>query len=321
VFWLAVALFLAYGLAAVAPLLRYGLRGRVGALIAWCFVPIIPGCPLLIPPAKAGLRVVAVFLTADIAFKVIDYFRHWTEFERSTILREYYRFLIPFPLLSLVYPDHKQRLQQPVSLWPDVIRLVGGTAGFVIALLLVMATSHVALLQSSFVVDHLVMLLIFVLAIESLSRAMCGIERLAGFDTHPIVQNAYLSRSVAEFWQRWNYRMHDWLYRNVFEATGGRRTPIRSLLMACLVSGIFHEVAFAMATSQFTGYQFAFFAIQGPAALVSRKLERMARRGGFAGKLIAHGTTLLFLAITSVLFFDGVGRIFPFVYAHPSPLP
>jgi hypothetical protein len=115
--------------------------------------------------------------------------------------------------------------------------------------------------------------------------------------------------------------MHDWLYRNVFEATGGRRAPIRSVLAAFLVSGIFHELAFALATSRITGYQFMFFTIQGPAALASRKLERLARRGGIAGKIAAHGFTLLFLAITSVLFFDGVSKIFPFIYASVSPLP
>jgi hypothetical protein len=276
---------------------------------------------LLIPSAKVGLRAAAAFASTDIAFRMVDYFRRWADVERSIVLREYYRFLIPFPVLSVVYPDHKRRLLRAESLWPDLIRVSGGTAGFVIALLTIIATSRVALLKSSFVLDHVVMLLVFVLGIESLSRTLCGIERLAGFDTRPIIQNAYLARSVAEFWQRYNYRMHDWLYRNVFEWTGGRRAPIRSVLAAFAVSGIFHELAFALATSRLTGYQFVFFTIQGPAALASRKLERLARRGGIAGKVAAHGTTLLFLAITSVLFFDGVSKIFPFVYASASPLP
>jgi hypothetical protein len=88
-----------------------------------------------------------------------------------------------------------------------------------------------------------------------------------------------------------------------------------------LVSGLFHELAFAMATSRLTGYQFAFFTIQGPAALASGRLERLARRGGILAKVAAHGATILFVAVTSVLFFDGVGRIFPFIYASQSPLP
>ena len=126
---------------------------------------------------------------------------------------------------------------------------------------------------------------------------------------------------ASEFWRRYNYRIHDWLYRNVFQVTGGRRAPVRSMVLVFLVSGVFHELMFGIATSRFTGYQLAFFALQAPAALASGRLERLARRGGVAGKVIAHGSTILFLAVTSVLFFDGVGKVFPFIYASESPLP
>jgi D-alanyl-lipoteichoic acid acyltransferase DltB (MBOAT superfamily) len=163
--------------------------------------------------------------------------------------------------------------------------------------------------------------LIFIPVIESISRVLYGFERLVGFATTPIIQNAYLSRTVSEFWRRYNYRLHDWLYRNVFQATGGRRTPVRSVLLVFAFSGVFHEAAFALATSRLTGYQFAFFAIQGPAVLASRRLERLARRGGVAGRVTAHGVTILFLFVTSVLFFHGVSQVFPSVLVNGSPLP
>ena len=319
--WLFLAILIAYGCAVVAPLVRYRLRGRVGAFVGWCFVPIILVCPSLIPSPNVGLRAASAFASVDITFKMVDYFRRWRHVERSIVLREYYRFLIPFPVLSAVYPDHKRRLLRPESPRPQVLRLLGGIIGFTIALQAIRVLSRIALIRSSFALNHAVMLLTFVLAIESLSRAICGLERLAGFDTTPIIRNAYLSRTVSEFWRRYNDRIHDWLYRNVFQATGGRRAPVRSLLLVFLVSGLFHEVAFALATSRLTGYQFAFFTIQGPAALASGRLERLARRGGIAGKIMAHGATILFVAVTSVLFFDGVSKIFPFVYASQSPLP
>jgi hypothetical protein len=318
--WLVVAILLAYACAVVAPLLRYRLRGRVGVLVGWCFVPIIVVCPLLIPSPNAGLRAASAFLSGDIFFKIVESFRHWGNGERSMSLRDYYRFLIPFPVLSAVYPDHKRQLLRPESPWPQILRLVGGIVGCTLALLAIRALSRIALLRANFALNHAVMLLTFVLAIESLSRALCGLERLAGFDTTPIIRNAYVSRTVSEFWRRYNYRIHDWFYRNVFQATGGRRAPVRSVLLVFLVSGLFHEAAFALATSRLTGYQFAFFTLQAPAALASGRLERLARRGGIAGKITAHGATTLFLAVTSVLFFDGVNKIFPFVYASPSPL-
>jgi hypothetical protein len=319
--WFLLAILVAYSCAVAAPLLRCRLRGRVGAGVGWCFVPIILVCPLLIPAAKVGLRAICAVAAGDITFKVLEYFRHWGNTERGMALRDYYRFLIPFPAFSVVYPAHKRRLLRLESPWPQVLRLCGGIVGCIIAVQAIRAASGIALVRSSFALNHVVMLVTFVLAIESLSRALWGLERLACFDTTPIIRNAYLSRSVSEFWRRYNYRVHDWFYRNVFLATGGRRTPVRSLLLVFLVSGLFHEVMFAVATSRLSGYQLAFFTIQGPAALASGHLDRLARRGGIAGKIAAHGATILFVAVTSVLFFDGVRKIFPFIYASPSPLP
>jgi hypothetical protein len=220
-----------------------------------------------------------------------------------------------------VYPDHKRRLPRPDRPWPHVLRILGGSASIAAGVVLVRSVSTTVVVQSSPALDHAVRVLVFVPVIESVSRVLYGVERLAGFGTSPIVRNAFLSRTVSEFWQRYNYRLHDWLYRNVFRAAGGQRAPVRSVLLVFVFSGLFHEAAFALATWRVTGYQFAFFAIQGPAALASRHLERLARRGGVAGRVTAHGATVLFLSVTSVLFFHGVSEVFPSVLVNGSPLP
>ena len=77
---------------------------------------------------------------------------------------------------------------------------------------------------------------------------------------------------------------------------------------------------FGIATSRSTGYQPAFFALQAPAALASGRIERFAQQGGTTGEIVAHASTILFLGVTSVRFFDGVRRAFPFIYATESPL-
>ena len=205
-FWLILAILIAYGLAAVAPLLRQKLPSRLGAAAVWCLVPVVVACPLLVPPAKVGRRAASAFVSVDIAFKMVDFFRRWGDVDRSMVLREYYRFLIPLPVLSAVYPDHMRRLPDGGSPWFEVMRLAGGSAGFAIASLAMMALSRVALLRSSFALDHVVMLLVFVLGINSLWSALCGIEHWRDSSTRPIIQNAYLSRSVSEFWLRYNYR-------------------------------------------------------------------------------------------------------------------
>jgi hypothetical protein len=319
--WLILAILAAYGCAGVAAQVRHRRRGRSSGVLSWCFVPIVLVCPLLVPSANVGLRAASAFVSGDIAFRMVDLFRQWEILTQRGAMREYFRFLVPFPVLSVVYPDHKLRLRQRQRPWPAILRILGGAAGFLLALLAVRSLSDVAMLRSNFALNHVAVLPIFLLGVESLSYAMCGLERLAGFDTTPIIRSAYLSRTPAEFWRRYNFRIHDWLYRNVYQATGGRRHPVRSILYVFLVSGLFHEVMFTVATSRLTGYQLVFFTLQGPAALASGHLARLARRGGTVGNCAARGATILFMALTSVFFFDGVRRVFPFVYAAPSPLP
>ncbi len=318
--WLVLAIVAVYGCAAAALLLRRRIGGRAGAVAGWGFVATTFACPLLIPAASSGLRAGAAFFSADVMFKLVDIFRRRSRSGWDATLRQNLWFLVPFPAFSAVDPDHKRRLRRPENPWPQVGRIVGGTAGCLLAVLVLTTLTRLGPVRSSFVLNHAAMLLTFVVAIESISRVICGLERLAGFDTTPGIRNAYLSRTVAEFWQRYNDRVHTWLYRNVFMPSGGRRSPARSILLVFLVSGLFHEVAFTVAASRLTGYQLALFAIQGPAALASGPLERLARRGGLTGRITAHGATILFLAVTSVLFFDGMSRIFPFVYSARSPL-
>ena len=227
---------------------------------------------------------------------------------------------MPFPVFAVVYPDHRRRLARPDRPWPHALRILGGLAGVALGVLLAEAKRGVEPFRSSFPLDHAAMLVLFVLAIESLSQVLYGFERLAGYDVSPIIRRAYLSRSVSEFWRRYNGRVHDWLHRNVFLASGGGRHPARGVVLVFLVSGLFHEVMFDVATSKITGYQLAFFLIQAPPALALRWSSAW-RGGGIAGRVVAHGLTILFLSAASILFFRGVSDIFPFIYASRPPLP
>ena len=84
--------------------------------LGWCFVPIIPGLPVAHSVRECrGAGRASVFISSDITFKMVEYFRHWGNVERSIVLRDYYRFLIPFPVFSCVYPNHKRRLLRPES--------------------------------------------------------------------------------------------------------------------------------------------------------------------------------------------------------------
>jgi hypothetical protein len=320
--WLLLALTAEFGCAFAVALVGLWSRGRFASAAGWCAAAACVTSPLLIPADHVGLRAIALLLSVELVLKLIDFLRHrgrggWD----AQVARDYCRCLIPFPALAVVYPDHKRRLTQPDPPWPHLLRIVIGSICATAGLLLMRWASMHAVVRAHPALDHILRVAIFIPVIESLSRVLYAFERLAGFDTAPIVHNMYLSRTVAEFWHRYNYRVHDWLYRNVFQPTGGRRAPVRATLLTFAISGVLHEAAFALATSRWTGYQFAFFAIQGPAALAWRPLERLARRGGIAGRAAAHAVTILFLAVTSVLFFHGVSKVFPSILVKRSPLP
>jgi len=268
-----------------------------------------------------GLRAASAFASTDIAFKIVDFLRQHSGAWDRGVACEYCRFLIPFPVLAIVYPDHMRRLARPDLPGRHVVRILGGTAVVVAGIVVVRTLSGIAVVRSSPPLDHVVRLLVFVPTIEAISRVLDGIERLAGYETRPIIRNAFRARTVAEFWRRYNYRMHDWYDRNVFRPSDGRHAPARGVALVFLVSGLHHELMFGIATSEFTGYQFAFFLLQAPAVMASGRLERWARRGGIAGKVAAHGATILFMAATSVLFFHGVAVVFPSILANGSPLP
>jgi hypothetical protein len=181
--------------------------------------------------------------------------------------------------------------------------------------------SKVWIVRSCFPLDHAAMLVIFVITIESLSRLLWGLERLARYDTTPIVDKAYLATTPGEFWRRWNSRVGAWLEYNVFRPSGGNRAPIRGVFVTFLVSALFHEIAFALATSRFTGYQFTFFILQAPAVVVSHRIAPFVNRSGLTVKVVARALSVLWFYFTSMLFFSGVNRIFPFIYASQPWLP
>jgi D-alanyl-lipoteichoic acid acyltransferase DltB (MBOAT superfamily) len=181
--------------------------------------------------------------------------------------------------------------------------------------------SGLAAVRAFFPLDHAIKLTIFVVTLEALSRLLWGLERIARFDTTPIIDRAYLATTPGEFWRRWNTRVGTWLDRNVFRRSGGRRAPIRGIVLAFSVSALLHEVAFAIATSRFTGCQFAFFMLQAPVVALSHRIAPFVNRGGPAIKTVARVLTVLWFYVTSVLFFEGVNRVFPFLYASQPWLP
>jgi hypothetical protein len=276
----------------------------------------------IIPREHVVLRALAALVIVDLVFRVIDFARQrWRGEIQTAGWADYFGFLIPFPWLLAVFGQKNRRLRVDQRSTTDLLRLLLGLAGTVLGFALLFAANKSSALQSSFLLDHITKLFIYVLAIESIAQALCGLERLVGFDTRPLFDRVHLARTPADFWRRANTRSQAWLYLNVFVPSGGRRALSRGIWATFLVSGLLHEIAFDIATSRITGYQLIFFLLQGPAVLYSPRLDRLARTRGIWGAALAHAATILWFATTSIFFFAGVDRIFPFFYTSDRWLP
>ena len=316
------AVIAAYCYAVMAfPLLR--IRGRFGRFLAICVALITPLCAFLISADRVIERAFAELVAVDLSFKMIDFARqHGNRPAKSIPFRDYLRFLAPFPALLVVFGERDKRTaaRPPLARELVIISLLGCViAG---ALVTVQVADGKAAVQASFLLDQAIKLALFVVTIEAFSRMSWGIERLAGYGTTPIIDRCYLATTPGDFWRRYNRRVGRWLYLNVFRPSGGRRAPVRGVFLTFFVSAVFHEVCFAIATSRFTGCQFAFFFLQAPAVAVSIRFQAVVDRAGPVFRAMSRAVTVAWFYVTSVLFFEGVDRIFPFVYAsRPSWLP
>jgi hypothetical protein len=315
------AVVAAYCYAVMAfPLLR--LQGRFGRMLAICVALVSPLCAFLIAADRVIERAFAELVAVDLSFKMIDFARQQRARARSISFRDYLRLLPPFPVLLVVFGEREKLAPERPPLLKElaIVLLLGYViAGTVTA---VFVADRSAAVQYSFPLDHAIKLALFIVTIEAFSRMSWGLERLAGYGTTPIIDDCYLATTPGDFWRRYNRRVGQWLYLNVFRPSGGHRVPVRGVFLTFFVSAVFHEVCFAIATSRFTGCQFVFFFLQAPAVAVSNRLQTAVDRGGPGLRAISRVITIAWFYVTSVLFFEGVDRIFPFVYAsRPSWLP
>jgi hypothetical protein len=311
----------AYAIAlATYPALRRG-----GVMAAAAAIPVsvaVVGTLFIIPPQFRMHRAIAAVLCVDLFFRLVDFTRQNLRGDlREVGWARYSRFLIPFPIFLVVFGQKDRPLRSDRRSFADGLRVLLGSAGVATGFVLAFSAQHSSALQSSFLLDHVAKLFIFILTIESMASALCGLERLFGYDTTPVVRRAFLSKTPADFWRRWNNRVQPWLYWNVFLPSGGRRMHIRGIWATFFVSAILHEVGFAIATSEITGYQFTFFLIQAPAVMLSPALDRLSLASPFVGAAIARAVTIFWIGGTSILFFHGVELIFPFMYASEPWLP
>jgi hypothetical protein len=308
---------------AMVLIARPALNARRGRWLAVALLAVLlTSGILLIPQDRIGLRALACVVFIDLFLRLADAARRAdaaTSLARTTT--DFAKFLIPFPLFLVAGEEWIAAVRSPNPPVVDWPRTIGGIVVHVACWPLLLLLQSNPLLASHFLVDHLCKVGLFVIAIESAAQGVLGIERLLGFRTELMMNRIGQSRTPADFWARYNRRVHVWLLRNVFRPSGGAHRPLRGVVLVFAFSAAFHELAFDLATSRVDGYQATFFLLQIPAVLLSPGLERFAKRNGLMGIVTAHAATILWMAASSVFFFRGVQMVFPFLYASTPWLP
>ena len=300
--------FLAPYLIAFAAFLILSKRGPLlwGTPISVCMLIVMT--PWLVPADNPLLRFLASISAAVVAIKVMDVsldVRH-----RSTpTWREYLDFLAnPFVLVRRCLA-----LERRPKLHENLVSLAGGSLGCAAGRVLLLGLFSADWSGLHFVAEHVSKVVTLMLTITSGLTAATAIWRLCGGTARDYMDRPLLARTPAEFWRRYNRNMQQFFWQDIFKTNGGRRAPIRTMLLVFAVSALLHELIFSAAVGRVQGYQTAFFALQGLAAALT---ARVKVKGWLTIPWIAG--TLVFNLASSVLFFASIHAVVPF-YSQGLP--
>ena len=149
--------------------------------------------PLVIRSEYITLRALVCVLAVDLFFKTTDYAFQWRQdLVGDQGFLSYARFLIPFPVFLVRFGV---RTRDVSFSWATFCATGVGCLGVALGFALLEVVSHTDTARSSFVLDHTCKFFIFTLTIEALARALHGLERLAGYNTEPLIHDAWRSRT------------------------------------------------------------------------------------------------------------------------------
>ena len=313
---LALALLL---MAAAAALFAWTLRAKTQRVRLCFFLPLgggILALPILYnlthePPI--GVKIAFTMYCPLVASKLLNLYMDAEHWRTQPLIRWIAFFPSPFVLNHRRYLSEKPRPRAT-----NLRLLLRGMLQIVAGLLLFRWALGADLGRHGFWIDHTVKVFAaYLFALDGSWVLLTGALGLMGmhvmsYSIHPIV-----ARTPADFWRRYNREAGRFLFEDVYKPLRERAPVRRAIFVTFLVNGLYHEYLATLLIGRVTGYQVAFFSLNGLAVAAT---HRHRPRGGWG--LVAVAATILFLLTSSALFFANVDRVVPgWFYSRGSILP
>jgi hypothetical protein len=300
------------------PLLTLPGRARYASLSGAALLVLLT--PLTIPTDAPFPRFLAGCAAFFVAARMIDFVRVRTRDGRQALGLASYTGLLFHPS-AITVEASRRRLPSNRPAVPDLSRLAVGSVFLSLGIWLMLALFLHQPFESSFLLDHTVKLLGLLLCVESFSMMWHGLMRLFGLDVLPVSDFCFLSLSPTEVWRRYNTIVGAWLRENVYIPAGGKPNRARAVLLTFAVSGIVHEYAFGIGIGRLTGYQMAFFMIQGLGVAYLGSPRESGVPILTSQRFLAWAATMSFMLLTSIFFLASFGQVLPSFYAAQPWLP
>lgn len=279
------------GAAAFFPALRLPRRPR-RAVLALLAVPILLA-PLWVPAGDPLVRAAAAIFACLMLFKAYDVHTGAEDGCRPN-LRTYLSWLPN--LLSLVL--RKVHLEPRPTGRRNALRLAGAGAVIGVSYGGVLVLRQVDWQVHPFALEHTLKAVVLFAAFTAAFSFTIHLARLGGIQTRDFTSSLWLARTPAEFWNRYNRNISQFLLEDVYKPARRVRSPFLAVFIAFAISAIGHEYIFSIAIGRIQGYQTVFFLLQGGVVAAT---ARWKPTGWWA--VPATAATVIFLLASSVLFF------------------
>jgi MBOAT, membrane-bound O-acyltransferase family len=268
----------------------------------------ILACPWFIPADSRLLRYLASLSAVLLAAKLIDVSMDLKQ-RRAFTASDFLAFLgNPFTLVR------RKLVQEPCpSQAENWLHLLKGSAGCAMCLLLLAGLFRADWSGVHFWLEHASKVVVFMGAVFGGLTAGAALWRVGGGTARDFMDSPHTAHTPAQFWRRYNRVVQQFFWQDLFSGVGGRRAPIRTLLLVFALSALVHELIFFTAIGRVQGYQTAFFALHGIAAALTARVK--VRGWAVLPCIVA---TLAFNLGTSALFFASIHGVVPF-YSRGLP--